>query len=71
MSATTIARKHFDAALAEAETEGYDVDALARAMLSRVVTAFLTARDVQDVQSELIAAADNADPDGDHVFMRP
>lgn len=71
MSATTIARKYFDAALTEAETEGYDADALARAMLSRVVTAFLSVRDVQDVQAELIAAAENADPDGDHVFMRP
>lgn len=71
MSATAIARKHFDAALADAEAQGYDVDALARAMLSRVVTAFLGVRDVNDVQAELIAAAENADPDGDHVFMRP
>lgn len=71
MGAKQIADKHFMAAIAEAEAEGVASDTLARYMLSRVVEAFLATRSVKDVQAELIAAADNADPDADYMFMRP
>ena len=71
MRAAEIARRHFDAALAEAKANGIEPDALARYTLSYVVEAFLTKRPLKDVQSELIAAAENADPDTDYMFMRP
>lgn len=71
MGAKQIVDKHFQAALAEAEAEGVASDTLARYMLSRVVEAFLATRPLKDVQAELMAAADNADPDTDFMFMRP
>ena len=71
MGAKQIVDKHFEAALAEAEASGVAADTLARYMLSRVVAAFLATRPLKDVQDELIAAAENADPDTDHMFMRP
>lgn len=71
MSARQIAKKHFEAALEEAKAEGIASDALARYMLSQVVETFLATRPVKDVQAELMAAAENADPDADYMFMRP
>ena len=71
MSASQIARKHFTAALAQASAEGVGTDALARYTLSLVVEAFLSVRPLSDVKAELIAAAENADPDTDYIFMRP
>lgn len=71
MGAKQIVEKHFRAAMAEAEAEGIAPDTLARYMLSQVVEAFLARRPLKDVQAELIAAAENADPDTDHIFMRP
>jgi hypothetical protein len=40
-------------------------------MLSLAVATFLEKRSVDDVRRELMAAADNVDPDTDFVFMRP
>jgi hypothetical protein len=31
----------------------------------------LERRSVKDVQAEILAAADNVDPDKDYMFMRP
>jgi len=71
MSARQIAKTHFEAALAEAKGRGIAPDALARYTLSLVVETFLATRPLADVQAELIAAAENADPDTDYMFMRP
>ena len=71
MSAYTIAKKHFEAAVAEAEAEKAGVDVLARHMLSLVIQTWLKERPLADVQAELINTADNADPDNDYMFMRP
>jgi hypothetical protein len=71
MSAYQIAKKHFDAAIAEAETEKAGVDAVARQMLALVIKTYLSTRPLKDVQAELISAAENADPDADYMFMRP
>jgi hypothetical protein len=71
MSAPAIARKHFAAAVAEAEAAGYDADSLARYMLSEVVSRYLQKRSVGDVRSELMFVAENCDPDTDYMFMRP
>lgn len=71
MNAGEIAKKHFAAALADAKAEGIGADTLARYMLACAVEAFLTVRPLRDVQAELIAAAENADPETDYMFMRP
>jgi len=71
MSATMIARRHFEEALAEAEKSRAGRDAVARAMLSQVIAKFLEYRTVADVRAELAAAAENCDPDTDYPFMRP
>jgi hypothetical protein len=71
MSATEIAKNHFLAAVAEAESAGLDCDGVCRALLGLVVTKYLESRPVADVQSELRFVADNCDPDTDFAFMRP
>jgi hypothetical protein len=71
MSATAIARRHFANALAEAERDGAGRDGVARAMLALVIANYLEYRSVADVRAELLAAAENCDPDTDYPFMRP
>jgi hypothetical protein len=71
VSATDIARHHFDAALKQADAAGLDRDGLCRALLGLIVSEYLTTRNVADVQSELRFVADNCDPDTDFMFMRP
>jgi hypothetical protein len=71
MSTTEIAKRHFMAALADAEASGQGADSVCRAMLSLVVAKYLESRSVSDVQSELRFVADNCDPDTDFMFMRP
>ena len=71
MTASSIARKHFDAAMQEADKEGFGADSVARQILSLVVLKYLETRTVTDVQSELSFVADNCDPDTDYMFMRP
>jgi hypothetical protein len=71
MSAGEIARRHFAAALTEAKQTGYDADAVARQMLAQVISAYLETRSIADVRAEVLAAAENIDPDTDYMFMRP
>ncbi len=71
MSATEIAKTHFLAAVAEAESAGLDCDGVCRALLGLVVAKYLENREVSDVQSELRFVADNCDPETDFMFMRP
>lgn len=71
MTASEIARAHHQAALAQAAAERQDTDAVNRALLSCLVADMLTRRPVADVRAELLAAADNVDPDTDYLFMRP
>jgi len=71
VAAFDIAKRHFAAALAEAEKEGLGTDSVSRSMLNLVVSKYLERRPVKDVQSELHFVADNCDPDTDFVFMRP
>ncbi|MGY4427036.1 hypothetical protein ACVWY2_009485 [Bradyrhizobium sp. JR6.1] len=54
-----------------AEAAGLDQDSLCRSLLGLVVSKYLEARSVSDVQSELRFVADNCDPDTDFAFMRP
>ncbi len=71
MSAATLARRHFAAALDDARSAGLDGDALCRAMLGLVIAEYLQTRAIHDVQSELRFVAENCDPDSDFAFMRP
>jgi hypothetical protein len=71
MSASEIARRHFEAALRQAQAEGLGHDSVSRSLLGLVVSKYLENRSVTDVQSELRFVADNCDPDTDFVFMRP
>lgn len=71
MTAGEIARKHFAAAMAAAKAEGQDSDAVARNMLAAAISSMLERRSVTDVRAELLAAAENVDPDTDYMFMRP
>lgn len=71
VNTTTIARTHLDGALSEAKAQGFDKDALCRAMLSLIISKYLEYRSVRDVRSELHFLADNCDPEQDFEFMRP
>jgi hypothetical protein len=71
MNAGQIARAHFAAAMNAAKAEGQDPDAVARTLLAEVVTSMLQRRSLADVRAELVAAADNVDPDKEYMFMRP
>lgn len=71
MSASQIAKLHFDAAIAAAEADNLDSDSVCRALLGLVVSKYLESRAVSDVQSELRFVAENCDPDTDFMFMRP
>jgi hypothetical protein len=71
MSAAEIAKLHFSAAIAEAETAGEGHDSVCRSLLGLVVSKYLETRSVSDVQSELRFVADNCDPGTDFMFMRP
>lgn len=71
MSATEIAKRHFSAAIAEAQAAGVGHDTVCRSLLGLVVSKYLEDRSVADVQSELRFVADNCDPGTDFMFMRP
>ena len=71
MSASQIAKLHFDAAIAAAEGDNLGSDSVCRALLGLVVSKYLESRAVSDVQSELRFVAENCDPDTDFMFMRP
>ena len=71
MTPGEIARAHFSAALAAAKANGQDIDAVARNILSAAIASMLERRSVADVRAELLAAAENVDPDTDYMFMRP
>jgi hypothetical protein len=71
MSASDIARRHFEAAVNEAKQAGHTGDAVARQMLALAISTYLEHRTVADVRAEILAAAENIDPDTDYTFMRP
>jgi hypothetical protein len=71
MTSGKIAKRHLDAAIADARTAGIDPDVLCRSLLGLVVAKYLETRAISDVQSELRFVADNCDPGTDHIFMRP
>ena len=71
MTASEIARSHFEAAMQSADSDGQGRQAVARNLMAEALKLYLQSRTLDDVRSELIATADNLDPDTDYVFMRP
>jgi hypothetical protein len=71
MSNVGIARRHFEAALAEAKASGAGSESLGRYMIDVVIAHFLKTRSVEDVRHELQFIVDTVDPETDFVFMRP
>lgn len=71
MSANDIAKKHFTAAMTEAEAAKLGDESVCRALMGLVVSKYLERRTVADVRAELQFIADNCDPDTDFMFMRP
>jgi len=71
MSSSEIAKRHFSAAIAEAEANNQPIDSVCRTLLDLVVSKYLEKRSVDDVRSELQFVAENCDPDTDFMFMRP
>lgn len=57
--------------MAQAEAEGQDRDAVGRTLLAEIVKSMLLRRSIRDVRAEILAAADNVDPETDYMFMRP
>lgn len=71
MSAYTIAREHVDAAIAQAEGAGVDVEGLLRAMLATLAERYRDLRGPDDLRAVLQFQLDNAQGDEDYMFMRP
>ena len=67
----TLARKHLEALMAEAQTAKVPRDVVGRALLAQLIECWLEDRNWQDVASELRFTADSLDPDTDFEFMRP
>lgn len=70
MSASDVARHHFDAAIEQADATGLDRDGLCLALLG-LVSEYLKTRNVPDVQARLPLVADNCDLNTDFASMRP
>ena len=71
MSNVEIARRHFEAALADANASEQGSDSLGRYMIDVVIAHLLKTRSLDDVRSELQFMVDTLDPETDFVFMRP
>lgn len=66
-----IAKKHMDAAIAEAAETGYGADDIARTMLTFAIHAMRQSKKPKEILEELQYVADNLDPDREYTFMRP
>jgi hypothetical protein len=71
MTSGAIAKRHLDAAVADAAAAGILPDVICRSLLGLVVARYLETRSVPDVKAELQFIAENCDPNTDHIFMRP
>lgn len=69
--ARDIVTRHVEAALEEAAAEKIPADSIGRLLLEKAIDIYRAERPIADIASELTAAAENLDPDGDYMFMRP
>ncbi len=67
----TLARKHLEALMTDAQSAKIPKDVAGRALLAQLIECWLGDRNWQDVASELRFTADSLDPDTDFEFMRP
>ncbi|MBJ20133.1 MAG: hypothetical protein GY910_26265 [bacterium] len=65
------ARRHLDALLQEALSDGISSDVIGRALLNEIIQSWLEERTWTDIADELRFIADNLDPEQDYEFMRP
>ncbi|SDU24751.1 hypothetical protein [Halopseudomonas salegens] len=71
MTAFSLAKEVMQQALAQGQQQGFDEQAIARALLAEVITVYKRSRSQADIRHELEFLADNLDDDADYTFMRP
>ena len=70
-SMTELARRHAQAAIAEAAAHGHPSDSAARALLNAVIEIYRRGRSPDDIRRELEFVAAHLEPDDEFEFMRP
>ena len=68
---STIVKKHYEAAMAEAADIGIPADTMARTTLSFVMMTLREHNTTAQIRDELVYVIDNLDPNEEYVFMRP
>ncbi|TVP90953.1 MAG: hypothetical protein EA348_05105 [Pseudomonadaceae bacterium] len=71
MTAFSLAKEVMQQALAQGQQQGFEEQAVARALLAEVITVYKRGRSQADIRHELEFLADNLDDDADYTFMRP
>ncbi len=71
MTAFSLAKEVMQQALTQGRQQGFDEQAVARALLAEVITVYKRGRTQADIRHELEFLADNLDDDADYTFMRP
>ncbi len=66
-----IAKKHYEAALAEAAAASIPADTMARTLMSFLMVTYREHYSIEQIREELTNLADNLDPDEEYLFMRP
>jgi hypothetical protein len=71
MSVFKLVNVHVDALLAAAEQDGHEREAVARALLDRVMGIYKESRSLADIRAELEFVSEALDDDEEYPFMRP
>lgn len=71
MTAFSLAKEVMQQALSQGQQQGFDEQAVARALMAEVITVYKRKRSMADIRHELEFLADNLDDDADYTFMRP
>ncbi|MGD8858460.1 MAG: hypothetical protein PVI30_00510 [Myxococcales bacterium] len=71
MSVFKLVNEHVDALLSAAQQAGHDREAVARALLDRVMGIYRESRGVADIRCELDFISETLDDDEEYPFMRP
>lgn len=71
MSAFSLAKEVMQQALAQGQQQGFDEQAVARALMAEVIAVYKRGRSQQDIRHELEFLAENLDDDTEYAFMRP
>ncbi|MDH5673793.1 MAG: hypothetical protein OEZ06_16675 [Myxococcales bacterium] len=71
MSAYRLVDQHLVPLLAEAERQGVQSEAVARALVDRAMLLFKRTRSLEDIRRELEFISEALDDDEEYPFMRP